>query len=146
MRRTNSGKAVANLGVAVNNRRRGQDGNYVDDTVFVDVDVWEKTAEFCNDYLRKGGKVLVEGRLKMDSWEDKTTGQNRSKLGIIGDRVQNLTPKTNDGGQKPDLPPAFPSGQAQPAQTPPPPFPSGDQTPRADCGYEDEGVDAIPFN
>jgi len=97
---TNSGTAIAKLGVAVNRTYKDKDGNKVDDTVFVDVDVFAQSAEFCRDYLRKGFRVLIDGRLKFDQWEDRETGQNRSKLGVIADRVQNLTLKSEQQPQQ----------------------------------------------
>ena len=64
-----SGMKVARLGLAVNERRKGRDGQYVDAPVFVDVDVWDRLAELCGQHLTKGSPVLVEGRLQMDAWE-----------------------------------------------------------------------------
>jgi len=83
LRYTPSGKAVAEISVAVNTGAKGKE-----DTVFVNVTVWEKQAENCSEYLRKGSSVLVDGRLKMDEWNDKETGQKRTKLGVVAFAVQ----------------------------------------------------------
>jgi len=85
-----SGTAVLDLGMAINNRTKLADGTFREDTTFVDVTVWGKTAENCAEYLSKGRSVFVEGRLRMDQWDDKKTGEKRSKLRVTGERVQFL--------------------------------------------------------
>lgn len=90
-----SGAAVCKLGLAVSRFFKGRDGERKEDTLFIDVTVWEKTAEYCGQRLRKGNPILVEGRLKSDSWEDKTTGQKRSKIEIQALRVQELAWSTD---------------------------------------------------
>ncbi|MCE9613714.1 MAG: single-stranded DNA-binding protein [Lentisphaerae bacterium] len=85
-----SGKAVCEMGLAVNESYRGKDGNPVEQTIFVDVVVWERQAETCGEYLRKGSPVMVEGRLQLDKWKTKE-GENRSKLRVRADRVQFLS-------------------------------------------------------
>ncbi len=83
-----SGTAVCDIGVAVNDRRKSQSGEWVEETTFVDVTLWGRTAEVCGEYLSKGSPILVEGRLKLDTWE--SDGQKRSKLKVIGERMQML--------------------------------------------------------
>ena len=83
-----SGTAVADIGLAVNDRRKNQAGEWVDDPTFVDITLWGRTAEVASEYLGKGASVLIEGRLKLDTWE--TEGQKRSKLKVIGERMQML--------------------------------------------------------
>ena len=85
-----SGTAVTDIGLAVNEKRKNANGEWVDEITFVDVTLWGRTAEVASEYLSKGSPVLIEGRLKMDSWEDKQTGQKRSKLKVVGDRMQLL--------------------------------------------------------
>lgn len=89
-RYTPKGTAVADLSLAVNNRVPDGNGGYRDDPVFIDVTVWGRTAELAGQYLSKGRGCLVEGRLQMDSWEDKATGQKRSKLRVVGENLQFL--------------------------------------------------------
>lgn len=86
--------------MAVNERRKEQSGNYVDEPVFLDVTLWGRTAEVANEYLSKGSTVLIEGRLKFDQWEK--DGQKRSKLRVVGERVEFLDKKGdgNSGGQQ----------------------------------------------
>jgi len=103
-RQTNNGTSVCKLGLAINRKWKDKEGNPVEEATFVDCDVWGKTADFCRDYLRKGFKVFIEGRLKMDTWQDQKTGQNRSRLGLVAESVQNMTPKQQQ-------PPLFPEAR-----------------------------------
>jgi len=82
-----SGQAVARLSIASNRQfKNRQTGSAVQEVCYIDVDVWGAQAESCRQYLKKGSPVLVEGRLKLDSWED-ANGQNRSKHSIVADRI-----------------------------------------------------------
>lgn len=93
-----SGTAVAELRMAVNERYKNKEGEWVDTPVYVSVEVWDRQAETCCQYLSKGSALLVEGRLKFDQWEDKDSGSKRSKLSVRGERVQFLgSPGGRDG-------------------------------------------------
>lgn len=82
-----SGQAVCKLGLASNRQfKNRQSGTMVQEVCFVDIDVWGAQADSCNQYLKKGSNVLVEGRLKLDTWQD-NDGQKRSKHSIVADRV-----------------------------------------------------------
>jgi single-strand DNA-binding protein len=83
-----SGTAVTDLGLAVNDRRKNSNGEWVDETTFVDVTLWGRTAEVASEYLNKGSSVLIEGRLKLDTWEK--DGKKNSKLRVVCDRMQML--------------------------------------------------------
>lgn len=96
LRYTQSGTAVTDIGMAVNDRRKSQTGEWIDETTFVDVTLWGRTAEVASEYLGKGSPILVEGRLKLDSWE--TDGQKRSKLRVVCDRMQMLGSGGGSGG------------------------------------------------
>jgi single-strand DNA-binding protein len=90
-----SGTAVSDIGLAVNDRiKRGE--QWVDETTFVDITLWGRTAEIANEYLSKGSPVLIEGRLKLDRWEK--DGQKFSKLKVIGDKLQMLGNRGEGGG------------------------------------------------
>jgi single-strand DNA-binding protein len=91
-----SGMAVAEIGLAVNDRRKNQQGEWVEEVTFVDITLWGRTAEVAGEYLSKGSPVLIEGRLKLDQWE--TEGQKRSKLKVIGERMQMLGGRGGQGG------------------------------------------------
>lgn len=82
-----SGMAVCDLGLAVNDRRKNPNGEWVDEPTFVDITLFDRQAETAGEYLTKGSPVLIEGRLKMDRWQDKTDGQTRTKLKVVGDRL-----------------------------------------------------------
>jgi len=90
-----SGMAVTDIGLAVNDRRKGQNGEWVDEVTFVDVTLWGRTAEVVAEYCAKGKPLLVEGRLKLDSWESE--GQKKSKLKVVGEKVQLLGAKDGAG-------------------------------------------------
>ena len=97
LRYTPSGTAVTEIGLAVNDRRKNASGEWVDETTFVDVTLWARQAEVANEYLGKGSSVLIEGRLKLDSWEN-NEGQKRSKLRVVGERMQMLGGRGEGGG------------------------------------------------
>ncbi|NUQ63390.1 MAG: single-stranded DNA-binding protein [Pirellulales bacterium] len=84
-----SGTAVTEIGLAVNDRRKNASGEWIDETTFVDITLWGRTAEVASEYLTKGAPVLIEGRLKLDTWET-NDGQKRSKLRVVGERMQML--------------------------------------------------------
>lgn len=94
-----SGTAVTDIGLAISDRRK-QGNDWVDETVFVDVTFWGRTAEVVCQYLHKGSNILVEGRLKLDQWEK--NGQKQSKLRVTGDTMQMLgaKPDASGGGQR----------------------------------------------
>ncbi len=98
LRRLANGTAVADLGLAMNRTFTGKDGEKREEVVFIDVTVWDRQAETCCQYLKKGKAVHVEGYLKMDSWDDKTSGEKRSKIKVQADRVQFLDRKDDGGG------------------------------------------------
>ncbi len=82
LRRTPTGTAVTELRLATTRSWSGRDGERREETLFIDVTVWDRQAENCCQYLRKGSGVHVEGFLKMDTWDDKTTGEKRSKIRV----------------------------------------------------------------
>jgi len=84
---TPSNQPVANLGIAVNRRYRTKEGENREETTFVDCEAWGRTAEVMNQYLAKGKPVFIEGRLKLDQWQDKD-GSNRSKLRVVIENFQ----------------------------------------------------------
>jgi single-strand DNA-binding protein len=101
LRRVANGTAVVDLGLAVNRSYTGKDGERREEVVFIDVTVWDRQAETCCQYLKKGRPIHVEGYLKMDTWTDKTTGTERTKLKVQADRVQFLDRREDSGGGGP---------------------------------------------
>ena len=123
LRYTPSGAPVVDLGLAVNRVYNTKDGERREETLFVDVTVWNRQAENCCQYLKKGRPVHVEGFLKMDSWDDKTTGEKRSKIKVEADRVQFLDSRRDEGGGGPpgrDADDFAPAAPAAPARRPAP--------------------------
>lgn len=98
VRYTPKGTAVGDLGLAVNRRVADGNGNWSDEVTFVDVTVWGTNAENAQKYLTKGRGVFIEGRLQMDTWEDKASGQKRSKLKVVAEVLQFL-PDGKGGAQ-----------------------------------------------
>ena len=91
-----SGTAVTDVGLAVNDRRKGANGEWIEETTFVDVTLWGRTAEVATEYLNKGSSVMIEGRLKLDTWEK--DGKKNSKLRVIGERMVMLGSKGGGSG------------------------------------------------
>lgn len=98
LRYTPNGAAVTDLGLAVNRLYSTREGERREETLFIDVTVWNRQAETCCQYLRKGRPVHVEGYLRMDTWDDRTTGEKRSKIKIEAERVQFLDRREEAGG------------------------------------------------
>lgn len=88
LRRTPQGTAVVDIGLAVNDRVKRNE-EWVDEVTFVDITLWGRTAEVASEYLSKGSPVMIEGRLKFESWET-DDGQKRNKLKVVGERMQML--------------------------------------------------------
>ena len=144
LRYTPKNTAVTELGIATNRRYRVEN-EMREETTFVDVTVWGVQAENASKYLSKGRAVYVEGRLQLDSWEDKTSGQKRNKLKVVAETVQFLGGRGDGGGARP-----------QQSQTAPGPMTSapddsrgnsfgGDASPGNAPTFDDEEDDDIPF-
>ncbi len=112
VRYTPKGSAVCDLGIAVNRQFTLDSGEKREEVTFVEVTLWGRTAEIAGEYLRKGRPVFIEGRLQMDTWDDKQTGQKRSRLRVVGENMQLL------GGRAPA---AAPETSGENRKTAPPP-------------------------
>lgn len=109
---TSGGKAIAGIGLAINNNYTTAAGEKREEVTFVDVEMWGKLAELAGEYLKKGRPVFIEGRLKLDAWDDKATGQKRSKMKVIADSMQFLGSKEGASAPAP-----APGQQRAPVQT-----------------------------
>lgn len=111
VRYTPKGTAIATIGIAVNRVWTTESGEKKEEVTFVDVDVWGRQAETIGQYMSKGRPIFIEGRLKLDSWDDKETGQKRNKMKVVCESFQFL------GGQKdkPEFSDA-PPGEGKPAR------------------------------
>jgi len=97
LRYTPNGTAVTDIGLAVNEKRKNQAGELIEETTFVDVTLWGRNAEVAGEYLSKGSPILIEGRLKLDQWET-DDGERRQKLKVVCDRMQMVGSKNGGNG------------------------------------------------
>lgn len=95
---TPKGTAIADIGLAVNRNYTTESGEKREEVTFVDVTLWGRVAEIVGEYCKKGRPLFVEGRLQLDTWDDKQTGQKRSKLKVIGENIQLLGSRDGGGG------------------------------------------------
>jgi single-strand DNA-binding protein len=137
---TQSGMAVVELGLAVNEKRKNAAGEWVDEAVFVDITFWGKTAEVCGEHVTKGQQILVEGRLKLDTWQDRNTNEKRSKLKVVGDKLVFVGSKQDRAAS---APPSSDEGYRPSGAAPNPPATQYDEPPRAATAGEPE--DSLPF-
>ncbi len=150
VRYTPKGTAVTDVGLAINRTFAGDDGERREETTFVDITFWGRQAEVIGEYMKKGRPLYVEGRLQLDTWEDKASGQQRSRLKVIGEGFQFLGGRDDAGGgggggggsraasSHEAEPRSHSGGQSRPAQVSPP----------SNSGYQDgpiEDDDDIPF-
>ena len=124
LRFTPKGTAICKIGLAVNRVWTNEAGEKKEEVTFIDVDVFGRTAENVGKYMKKGKPILIEGRLKLDQWDDKQTGEKKSKLSVAAEAVQFLgSPETSSA---PAERPARQAQQSAPAGDEPPP---GDDVP-----------------
>jgi single-strand DNA-binding protein len=134
LRYTPSGMAICTTGIATNHRFKKQDGSQSEEVMFIDITLFGRNAEVANQYLKKGSKVLIEGRLKLDSWTDQS-GQKRSKHTITVDSMKMMDSKGQDrseGGGN------FDEEYRHPA-------PTQQNTPKQNIPEIDINEDEIPF-
>lgn len=98
LRVTPKGTSICQFGLAVNRQFKDESGATRDETTFVDIEAWGKQGELVSKYLTKGSPAMVEGRLKFDQWDDKTSGQKRSKIKVVLENIQFLSSRGGAGG------------------------------------------------
>ena len=128
IRYTPKGSAVCDLALAVNRQYSLEGGEKREEVTYVDVVLWARLAEIAGEYLKKGRPVLIEGRLQLDSWDDKQTGQKRSKLRVIGETMQLLSSRQGTGGEGGEE--GMGGGErstSRPRSSPPPPRPASSE-------------------
>ena len=133
VRYTPKGTAVADIGIAVNRIYSGDDGERKEEVTFVDVTLWARQAEVAQEYLKKGRQVFIEGRLQLDTWDDKQTGQKRSRLRVVAENMQMLGSRGESEGGPSQI-------GSQRRATPPPPERPTPKDPDLDAEPDD-----IPF-
>ena len=135
-RGTQTGNSVCTLGV-VTSRKFTVNGQEKEETCFVDVKVWGKMADNCKQYLSKGSQVMIEGRLTLDQWEDRNTGEKRQKLSVTAEAVQfigNRAQQSQQGAARPSVDEGYAPPQSQHQQA------------KANGYQPDNGVDEdVPF-
>lgn len=140
LRYTPKGTAVADITLAINRVWNNEQNQKQEETIFVDVTLWGRQAELAQQYLTKGRGAYIEGRLQMDTWDDKETGKKRSKLKVIGENLQFLPDGRGAAGQgggqggQGQRPAAQPQRQSAPPQG---------ATPAAADEFQED--DEIPF-
>jgi single-strand DNA-binding protein len=146
--RSAGGTKVADLRLAISETWRDKaTGQPKEVTCFVDVVAWDRQADFCQQYFSKGKGLLVEGRLQMDEWTDKQSGEKRSKLRVRADRVQFW----GSGPRQDGPPPAAPAQTAQGGHTPPGGVPAAAPAPVPPPAFSDDAGglaqddEALPF-
>ena len=144
VRYTPKGTAVAELGLAVNRQFTADNGEKREEVTFVDVTLWGRQAEVAGEYLKKGRPVFIEGRLQMDSWEDKATGQKRSKLKVVAEGMQLIGGRGGEGGESSGGGEAREYREQRPSSSRPSGPPSRPAKPPVDPDLEPESDD-IPF-
>ena len=135
LRYTPKGTAVARIGLAINRSWRTETGEQKEEVTFVDVDAFGKQAETIGQYFKKGRPILMEGRLRYETWDDKQSGQKRSKLGVVLESFQFMDSGNRaEGGSAPSSAPRA----ARPAAPPPPDGPGEGEAPPHEA-------DDVPF-
>ncbi len=140
LRRLPSNQAVAAFGVAVNRKFKTAAGEVKEEVTFVDCDAWGKTAEIMAQYLSKGKRVLIEGRLRLDTWQDKESGANRSKLKVVVESFHFVDSRGENAGGA-DGAPGVQVRQSRPGA----PAAAGGAPAESGAGYEPIQEDDIPF-
>lgn len=136
LRVTPKGTAICQFGLAVNRQFKDESGSVRDETTFVDIEAWGRQGETISKYCTKGRPLFVEGRLKFDQWEDKTSGQKRSKLKVVLEGFQFLGGRGEGEGQSGDYSASSPERNSPPVR--------GGGSPAAPSSHD--GVDEdVPF-
>ena len=140
VRYTPKGTAVTEIGLAVNRVYSGEDGEKKEEVTFVDVTLWARQAEIAGQYLKKGRPVFIEGRLQLDNWDDKQTGQKRSRLRVVAENLQLLGSRQDAEGSS-----AAPGSFSAPATRRPPSTTAPPARPEPRDPDLDTEPDDIPF-
>lgn len=130
LRYTSKGTAIAKIGLAVNRVWRTESGEQKEEVTYVDVDAFGRQAETIGQYLKKGRPVLVEGRLKLDTWDDKQSGQKKSKLGVVLETFQFVGSAPGQQGRE-----GAPSETSRPRVTENNPAPAEEMPPEDDVPF-----------
>ncbi len=142
---TPKGTAVAEIAIAINRNFTGADGQKKEEVTYIDVTLWERLAEIAGEYLKKGRPVFIEGRLQLDTWDDKATGQKRSRLRVRAEQMQLLGSRESGGGGSQPAPHDEEEGGSSRPASPPRSAPRPAAPGRPKPAEPDEEADDIPF-
>jgi single-strand DNA-binding protein len=140
LRYTPKGMAIAKFGLAINRTWKTETGESKEEVTFIDIDAFGRQAETLCQYVKKGSPLFVEGRLRLDQWDDKQTGQKRSKLGVVLEGFQFLGGSRSEGGNESPRPPR-PAGAASPGA----PTPAAAASAQPDSDVPPPEDDDVPF-
>jgi len=135
---TPKGSAVTDVGLAINRNYTLENGEKREEVTFIDVELWGRLAEIAGEYAKKGRPVYIEGRLRLESWEDKASGQKRSRLKVVGENLQLLGSRPGSGGEG-DSGGSYDRSEARPQR------PAARPPQRQSAPPPAEGEDDIPF-
>ena len=138
---TPKGTAIANFGIAVNRTYTHEGGEKREEVTFIDLEAFGRTAEIIGEYFKKGRPIFIEGRLKLDQWDDKTTGKKMSKLRVVVESFEFLGSREGGGGEGGG---SAPSGEPRSSAPPQRHAPSSPPRPPADPDL-DVQADDVPF-
>jgi single-strand DNA-binding protein len=139
---TSKGSAVTDVGLAINRNYTLDSGEKREETTFVDVELWGRLAEIAGEYAKKGRPIYIEGRLRMDSWEDKASGQKRSRMKVVGENLQLLGGRPEGGAGRPSSGSGSSGGDEDRHDSPPP---RRSAPPSRPATTSTEADDDIPF-
>ncbi len=131
LRQVSAERACANFAIAVNRTWKNAAGEKQEEATFVELEAWNRTAELVGQYLKKGSPVYVEGRLRLDTWDDKESGQKRSRIKVVVETVQFLSarPQAGEAGGEGSAATPAPSRQGPAARRRPAPAPAENDAP-----------------
>jgi single-strand DNA-binding protein len=118
VRYTPSGTPICDVGLAINRSWKDDRGHKQEETTFVDVTLWARVAEIASQYCKKGDPLFVSGRLHSDAWDDKQTGQKRTKLKVVGEMIQLLGARQQPKAAVPQAKPVAPAAKSRPNHDP----------------------------
>ena len=121
LRYTPKGTAIAKIGLAINRTWKTETRETKEEVTFVDIDAFGRQAETLGQYMKKGRPIMIEGQLKLDTWDDKQTNQKRSRLGVVMETFQFLDFNKSAEGTGAPLPPKSRQPQSAGSETEPPP-------------------------
>lgn len=137
LRYTPNGKAIAKFGIAVNRNWTTESGEKKEEVTFIDIDAFGRQAEVISQYMKKGRPLLIEGRLKLDQWDDKQSGQKKSRLGVILESFSFLD--SGGRGGEGGAPAPAPARASRPAQ------PAASESSSSDADAAPPSEDDVPF-